>query len=332
MGDLAARVAAMWAGMSGELGALALGVTVVFAAAAAAIYSWVSAPRDGVVARIDRVAGRQDTGAVRVGGGHQGTNAAAVLSRLAAPLVALAKPTRSDELSELRKQLLQGGLRSKHAMEAFLASKLVLATGATVAFLEINSHLVGGLRFPVVGAAALVVCASAFFAPNAWLSSVTSGRQGHLRRGLPDAMDLLVTCVEAGLGLDQALSRVATELEMASPLLAAELNLTFLETQAGMSRRDAFRRLAERTGVDDLRQLAAVLTQTEIFGTSIAAALRVHSDGMRTNRMQRAEKKAAMAAVKMTIPLVLCILPALIGVVIGPAIVSIATKLVNKDL
>lgn len=331
MPDVLANVLAATAGLSWELGALGLGVMVVLAAAGAAVYSWTAAPGDGVMDRIDRVTRRKDAAAIRLDG-PEATKAATVLRRLASPLVALVKPTRSDELSLLRNQLIHAGLRSRHAMEAFLASKLALATTATLIFLQVNSHMADGLRFPVVGAAALVVCAAAYFLPNLWLVLLTKGRHADIRRGLPDAMDLLVTCVEAGLGLDAALSRVSRELKLAAPLLAAELNLTFLETQAGVSRRDAFRRLAERTGVDDLRQLTAVLTQTEIFGTSVATALRVHSDGMRMVRMQQAERKAAMVAVKMTIPLVLCILPSLIGVVLGPAIVEIATKLVNRDL
>jgi tight adherence protein C len=137
-------------------------------------------------------------------------------------------------------------------------------------------------------------------------------------------MDLLVTCVEAGLGLDAALSRVAEEMALAAPLLGRELNVTFLEIQAGVPRRDAFRRLADRTGVEDLKTLSAVLTQTEIFGTSIARALRVHAEGMRVKRMQKAEERAAMVSVKMTFPLILCILPSLIAVVLGPAAAQIA--------
>jgi tight adherence protein C len=150
-----------------------------------------------------------------------------------------------------------------------------------------------------------------------------------IERSLPDAIDLLVTCVEAGLGLDAALSRVAEEITLAAPLLAAELKVTFLEIQASIPRRDAFRRLSERTGVEDLRQLSAVLTQTEMFGTSIARALRVHSEGMRIRRMQRAEEKAAMVGVKMTLPLILCILPTLMAVVLGPAVATIMTKIIQ---
>jgi tight adherence protein C len=324
-------LAAAMSGISWELGAVAVGVAVLVAAVAAAIQSWVSPPSVGVTGLLDRGTSHSDSPTIRLGG-LEATKAGAWLSRVLGPLVVLVRPTRSDELSQLRSRLIQAGLRSKHAMEAFLASKVVLAATATLSFLEINSRQSDGLGFPVVGGVALVVCAAAFFVPNLWLSSVTKQRKIRLRRDLPNAMDLLVTCVEAGLGLDQALSRVAAELKAVAPLLAGELNTTFLETQAGFSRRESFRRLSERTGVDDLRQLAAVLAQTEIFGTSIARALRSHSDGMRIIRMQHAERKAAMAGVKMTFPLVLCILPCVIGVVLGPAIVSIAEHLFKQGL
>jgi tight adherence protein C len=304
-------------GIPWELGAVALGVVVLLVAGAAAVRS-MRADTDGGLERVS-----PDSASIRLTGA-EATTVGAWLSRLAAPLVALVRPSKSDELSQLRRNLIQAGVRSKHAMETFLASKIILAAAATLSFLEINRRQQNGFGFPEVAGVALVICAAAFFVPNLWLSSRTKRRKTRLRRDLPNAMDLLVTCVEAGLGLDQALSRVAGELTSVAPILAAELNTTFLETQAGFSRRESFRRLSERTGVDDLRQLTAVLAQTEIFGTSIARALRSHSDGMRIIRMQQAERKAAMASVKMTFPLVLCILPCIIGVVLGPAIVSIA--------
>jgi tight adherence protein C len=307
-----------------ELGAVALGVAVLVAALVAAIRSW----------RPDAAESEMippDSASIRLTG-PEANKAGAWLSRLVAPLVALVRPSGSDELSQLRRNLIQGGVRSNHAMEIFLASKIVLAATATLTFLEVNRRQPDGLPFAVAAAVALLVCAGAFFVPNLWLSSVTKRRKARIRRDLPNAMDLLVTCVEAGLGLDQALSRVAAELKLVAPLLAGELSTTFLETQAGFSRRESFRRLSERTGVDDLRQLVAVLAQTEIFGTSIARALRSHSDGMRITRMQQAERKAAMVGVKMTFPLVLCILPCVIGVVLGPAIVSIAEHLLNAGL
>jgi tight adherence protein C len=321
-------IAAAMNGVPWELGVVALGVTVLVAAVAAAFRSGVSSD----VAALDGVTSRPAPDAATIRLGTEGTKAGAWFSRLAGPLVALVRPSQSDELSQLRRNLIQAGLRSKHAMETFLASKIILAATATLSFLEFNRRRPDALGFSVAAGFALVVCAAAFFVPNLWLSSVTKQRKLRIQRDLPNAMDLLVTCVEAGLGLDQALSRVAGELKLVAPILAAELNTTFLETQAGFSRRESFRRLSERTGVDDLRQLTAVLAQTEIFGTSIARALRGHSDGMRIIRMQHAERKAAMVSVKMTFPLVLCILPCVIGVVLGPAIVSIAEHLLGMGM
>ncbi|HVR63985.1 MAG TPA: type II secretion system F family protein [Polyangia bacterium] len=314
--------------MSWELGVIAFGVMATMAALAAAMAALRASPRDAVVARIDRVVrrapgtGRRDS--------EDSSRAAEVLQKLARPFLSLVRPTRGEELSLLRSRLVQAGLRSERAMELFLTSKLVLAVVNTLIFFQINGRLPHGLRFPMVAAAALLVCAFGFFLPNVWLNSRIKSRQLMLERALPDGMDLLVTCVEAGLSLDAALARVGEELKLAAPLLSRELNITFLETQAGVPRRDAFRHLAERTGLEDLRQLAGVLTQTEVFGTSVARALRTHSDGMRAHRMHRAERTAALAALKMTFPLVTCILPSLMAIVLGPAIVSILHNFINR--
>jgi tight adherence protein C len=312
-------IAGALGGFSWELGAVALGVAVLLAALAAAVRALAS-PREG---RAEPAIGAPRAASIRLGAG-EANKAGALLSRLAGPLIELVRPSGSNELSQLHIRLIQGGLRSEHAIEAFLASKVAFAVAATLSFLELSSLRPGSLGLPMVSALAMLACAAGFFLPNLWLSSLTDRRKATLRRELPNAMDLLVTCIEAGQGLDQALLRVATELKSVAPLLASELNTTFFETQAGLSRRESFRRLAERTGVDDLRQLAAVLTQTEIFGTSIARALRIHAEGMRIIRMQHAERKAGMVSVNMTFPLVLCILPTVVGVVLGPAIVSMA--------
>jgi tight adherence protein C len=140
----------------------------------------------------------------------------------------------------------------------------------------------------------------------------------------------MVTCVEAGLALDAAMSRVAQELELVAPILGQEMKQTLLEIQAGVRRSDAFHRLSNRTGVEDLRTLSAMIIQTEMFGTSVSRALRVHSEGMRTKRMQRAEEQAAMVSVKMTVPLILCILPSLMAVVLGPAAVLIINNFAGQ--
>ena len=248
---------------------------------------------------------------------------AKTLASLLKPFAALARPTKSDELSRARLNMIRAGLRGENALEIFMGLKLFLAPLLTIAFLEFNSNLTNPIQFPVDIVLSVWICGFVFFVPNFWLNGKIKERQQALERALPDAMDLLVTCVEAGLGLDAAMSRVAQEMVLSSPILADELNHTFLEVQAGVPRADSFRRLAERTGVEDLRSLSAMLIQTDIFGTSVARALRIHSDGMRVKRMQQAEEKAAMVSVKMTVPLVLFILPSLIAIVMGPAIVMI---------
>lgn len=308
-------------GQASWIGAAAVFAGVVALTAVVAGLRSMLLRKDEVVDRLERTVGRADDGERPAG--PEGS----ALLNILRPISWLARPTKGAELSRLRTRLVQGGYRGPHAMELYLSAKLLLATVCTLAFVQINSHLSTPFEFPLDMALAVWTCGAAFFLPNVILGNRIKERQTNIERALPDAMDLLVTCVEAGLGLDAAISRVSEEITLASPLLGMEMNLTFLEVQAGITRRDAFRRLAERTGVEDLRSLSAMLIQTEMFGTSIARALRVHADSMRIKRMQRAEERAAMVAVKMTIPLVMCILPSLMAVVLGPAVVAIADTL-----
>jgi tight adherence protein C len=155
--------------------------------------------------------------------------------------------------------------------------------------------------------------------PGMILARKAKRRQHRIRLGLPDALDLLVVSVEAGLGLDQAIQRVGAELAFAHPDLCDELRLINLELRAGKARPDALHNLAERTGLDDIRELVTMLVQTDKFGTSVAQSLRVHSETVRTKRRQRAEEAAAKIGVKMVFPLVLCIFPAIYVVTLGPA-------------
>jgi tight adherence protein C len=286
--------------------------------------------RNVVVERLERVGRRNlepaaDLDSVAPADDDEGgkKEVANVLAKILRPLAQLAKPKKGEELSRTKQKLIQAGYRGENALEIFLGLKLFLPPIFTITFLEINANLPTPIESPLDYVIALWICAGLFFAPNMWLKSKIGERQQALEKALPDAMDLLVTCVEAGLGLDAAMARVAEEMVLAAPALGAELNLTCLEVQAGITRADSFRRLAERTGVEDLRSLAAMLIQTETFGTSVAKALRVHADGMRIKRMQHAEEKAAMASVKMTVPLILCILPSLVAVVMGPAVIMI---------
>jgi tight adherence protein C len=303
-----------------QLALATLGLMVALVAVAAGLRAMFFSGPSEVVQRLERTVGRAEAVDRAVGRPGRG------LSRVLQPLSWLARPTKAAELSRLRSRLVQGGLRGPFALETFLATKLILAFVSTILMLEVNSRFLH-LRFPMDMVVPVWTCIVAFFLPNLWLSSKVKERQTQIERALPDAMDLLVTCVEAGLALDGAISRVSEEIGLASQILGAELNLTFLEIQAGVQRPDAFRRLADRTGVEDLRSLSAMLIQTDLFGTSVARALRVHADGMRIRRMQRAEERAAMVGVKMTIPLILFILPSLISILMGPAMVSIFERL-----
>jgi tight adherence protein C len=251
--------------------------------------------------------------------------AAALVARALAPLAALAKPRRSEEVSRVALQLSRAGFRGPHAAQLLAGSRMVAAVLGLGIYLFVASRRAEAL--PLGPSLGVILFAVGYYLPAIWLASRTRDRQLQIERGLPDALDLLVTCVEAGLGLDAALQRVADELALAHPALAGELQQTFVEVNAGIRRGEALRRLADRTGVADLKTLAATLNQTETFGTSVADALRVQSEGMRIRRMQRAEERAATIPVKLSVPLVLFILPSLFVVILGPAAVSVVRAL-----
>jgi tight adherence protein C len=166
-----------------------------------------------------------------------------------------------------------------------------------------------------------------YLLPELWLGWRVRSRQHRLRKGLPDALDLLVICIEAGLGLDQALLRVSQELHITHRELSEELQLVNLEMRLGKTRIDALRELARRTGLDDIKALVAMLIQTERFGTSIAQSLRVHADDLRVRRRQRAEEMGAKTSVKMVPPLMFFIFPALMVVILGPAVITLLLQL-----
>jgi tight adherence protein C len=162
-----------------------------------------------------------------------------------------------------------------------------------------------------------------FLLPDFWLGNRISARQTRIRLGLPDVLDLVVICVEAGLSLDQAVARTADELNMAHPAICDELGIVVLEQRAGCPRADAWRHFAERTNVESVRNLVSVLVQSEKFGTSIAKTLRIHADTLRTQRRQKVEEQAAKTTVKLVFPLVLFIFPSLFLVTLGPAAITI---------
>jgi tight adherence protein C len=224
-------------------------------------------------------------------------------------------PKSPSEMGKLQKKLVTAGYRRNDAVAIFFGIRLGCAL---LAFLVAASPIVGRPNLFV----ALTVCALGYLLPAMALGRMGKRRQHRIRIGLPDALDLLVVSVEAGLGLDQAIQRVGEELAFAHPDLSSELRLINLELRAGKGRSDALRNLAERTGVDDIASLVAMLVQTDKFGTSVAQSLRVHSDTVRTKRRQRAEEAAAKTGVKMVFPLVFCIFPAIWVVTIGPAAIK----------
>ena len=230
-------------------------------------------------------------------------------------------PQSTKEMGKLQRKLVTAGYRRHDAVAVFFGIRLgcaLLAFALTAAPIGFRPNL------PL----ALAACAMGYLLPSMVLGRLAKRRQHRIRLGLPDALDLLVVSVEAGLGLDQAIQRVGEELDFAHPDLSDELRLINFELRAGKGRVDALRNLAERTGVDDIASLVAMLVQTDKFGTSVAQSLRVHSDTVRTKRRQRAEEAAAKTGVKMVFPLVFCIFPAIWIVTIGPAAIKFVQVLV----
>lgn len=213
--------------------------------------------------------------------------------------------------------LLRAGYRNPNALLALRGAKILLpAVLVVLAYVTGIYHSNAFVTF----ALALVL---GYMLPEMWLVWRVRARQHRLRLSLPDGLDLLVICVEAGLGLDQSLIRVSEELQIAHPELSEELHLVNLEMRVGKTRLEALRELARRTGLEDIKSLVAMLIQTERFGTSVAQSLRVHSDDLRTKRRQRAEEMAAKTTVKMVPALVFFIFPALMVVILGPAIITL---------
>jgi tight adherence protein C len=226
-----------------------------------------------------------------------------------------AAPQSPSEMGKLQQKLTTAGYRSHEAVAVFFGIRLgcallVFTLLATPILMRPNLVM------------ALAGCALGYLLPSMALGRMARRRQHRIRLGLPDALDLLVVSVEAGLGLDQAIQRVGEEVAFAHPDLSDELRLINLELRAGKARTEALKNLAERTGVDDVSSLVAMLVQTDKFGTSVAQSLRVHSETVRTKRRQRAEEAAAKTGVKMVFPLVFCIFPAIWVVTIGPAAIK----------
>jgi len=231
-------------------------------------------------------------------------------------------PKSAARQSKLRTQLMYAGIYSSNAMELMVGLKVILlAVGA------VGGYIIGNILSGVGFAPWFVYVALysggvlGFFMPTFWLWMKIKGRKRSLESSLPDALDLMVVCVESGLTLDASLQRVGHEIALAHPEISKEFGITHMETRVGLQRVDALRNLGQRTGSPALQSLAAMLVQTERFGTSIAQALRVHAESLRVKRQHAAEEQAGKTTVKLAFPVVLCIFPTLLVVLGGPAFI-----------
>jgi tight adherence protein C len=233
------------------------------------------------------------------------------------------RPERGDR--GIRRRLVQAGLRGRSALPFYLGSRLLCGAGAAGAALLLPPVLTlstGGLWLLLVAAAGL-----GFVLPGLLVDALRRRRQRLVRRGLPDAIDLLIVCLEAGLSLRAALYRVAADFELTHPVLAEEFKRVVLETQAGKSHAEALRALSARTGLPEVSSFVAMLIQTDRFGTDLAETFRVHSESMRSERLLAAEEVAQKAPVKMLVPAALFIFPATLIVTVGPGILQILEAL-----
>lgn len=226
-------------------------------------------------------------------------------------------PTTEEQRSQLRQRLIEAGLYDRHALALMLGVKMLLmAAPLTLSVVLAATGMLSPMRAMIAGILGLGL---GMIAPGLWLDYRKNARQSSLRRGLPDALDMLVLCLEGGVSLTGAMQRMTAELNSAHPLLGAELDLVQREMMLGVSVGEGLQKLAGRTDLEEMRNLASVIVQSERFGTSVVKALRIHADTLRQQRQQRAEEMAQKAAVKILFPTLLCIFPAIFIVILGPA-------------
>ena len=296
--------------------AVTIGTFLATVAVCVSLYYAFSSGETGIVRRLSQLA--ETPGAER-----KEAFAEKQKERVQEALASVGKLVPGGTASRAELMIIRAGYRNPNVIQIIRGLKVILPIALVSGVYFSGFYLTN--PFLILGGALIIGAVI----PEIWLLSRISARQHRLRRGLPDALDLLVICVEAGLGLDQAMVRVSQELKVVHRELSDELQMVNLEMRVGKSRIEALRELARRTGLDDIKSLVAMLTQTERFGTSISQSLRVHSDDLRTRRRQRAEELSAKTTVKMVPPLVLFIFPALMVVIIGPAILIIIRQFVH---
>jgi tight adherence protein C len=303
-----------------------LAVFGLFAAVAFWLLEYVAGRPTRVHERLDELRNpltrRRDAAGVKA---KKGDAVSKVLERASPMLSKPLLPKSEGETSKLKLKLSQAGFRGDASTSVFLGLKfagliggLFLAGSGTLLAYGANKD---SLIYTVVFAAFF------FYLPDIAVWFMGRGRKQQIFLGLPDALDLLVVCVEAGLGLDQAMRKVADEMKRSARVISEEFSLCNFHLQMGKARNEVLHDLGERTGVDDLRSLAAILIQADKFGSSVAQALRVQSDAMRTRRRQLAEEKAAKTAVKLIFPLVIFIFPGIFVVLVGPAAITMVREM-----
>lgn len=302
-----------------QIGLLLLLFIVVFGAALLLLTRLATDP---VQQRLEHLGSTEQTSGAGRGARAQGPWLTRFL-KLTGPLAKLSVPEGDWEKSALRTRFMTAGLRNPNAPTLFFGAKTGLAiTLPFITYIVLSasrSHYGANVLLMWL----LVAAAFGYYLPNLLLAQRIQTRQRDIFNSFPDALDLMTVCVEAGLGMDAALGRVANEIGLKSPLLADELNLVTLELRAGNTKERALRNLALRTGVEDVDALVAMLIQAERFGTSVADSLRIQSEQLRTKRRQRAEEMAAKIALKLLFPLIFFIFPSLLVVLMGPAFIQI---------
>jgi tight adherence protein C len=244
-------------------------------------------------------------------------------SKFLSTLGEAARPKNEDELSQVRQNLARAGYRRHEAIFAFYGAKLFCAVLLPAAFALVSLSGLTKLSSAALIGLFVIMALVGFYLPHLWIMVKISGRKQKVAEGFPDALDLMVVCVESGLGLDAAIDKVGEELKTTNKVLSEEFQLLNLSMRAGQSRQDALRGLGTRTDLEDVHNLVTLLIQTDRFGTSIAQTLRVHSDTMRTKRHQKAEAMAAKLPVKLLFPLIFFIFPSLFIAILGPAVIQI---------
>lgn len=235
-------------------------------------------------------------------------------------------PASPKDVTVMQRRLIRGGFRKEHALRYLYGAKVMFGIGLPLLTATFVAGYAGDPTNRLI--AVLLAAAMGFFGPNEYVRMAAKRRQKEISRGLPNALDLLVVCVESGLGLDQAIIQVSKELEYAHAAISEEFALVNLELKAGKRRVEALRNLADRTASEDLKKLVAVLIQADRFGTGVAQSLRAHADYMRVQARQIAEEKAAKLGVKLVFPIFFCILPSLFVVTVGPVVVKIMRELI----